>query len=143
MAKTEAKSHVDYQRIVELTAEGAVDPPLLGMPPGNNALSRMAQSFALARMLYNKAEKLYNVQRAAIIAKARVPGETGTHVLCDTPQVMLSAQVTEPVRRLNEQAVAELLAERLDIDMEDAMQLVDTCRVAGDPVVKLSVVLKK
>lgn len=143
MPRRDVKNHADYVRVVVEQVDCAVDPSLAAMPVGRNLLARMAQRFGLVKAVHNHAQKLYNDARAEIISHAHIPPEPGTHMVCDSPHVMLTAQVTAPVRRLDETLLVNMLMERLELDAPEADALLDTCRLAGDPVTKLQVVLKK
>lgn len=132
-----------YKDAVEDHIKRITEPDTLNMPVGKTALARMAQQFALTRYAFNIAKGLYEDSRLTLINKIKGPVTPGDYTLCDTPQVILVAQVTEAPRRLNEAALLDMLMERMDIEQDEAQALIDGCKIPGDPVIKLQVTPKR
>ncbi len=143
MAAKAAKTHNDYMREVEAQVDYATDPQSWAMPAGKGHMPYTLQRFALTRMAYNKAKKLYDDQRANILRLARHSGEAGKHIIADTPQVLCTLEVTAPQMRLSDALVVDMLMDRLDIDATEAEALLAKCKAPTDPVIKLHVTLKK
>lgn len=143
MAKKEAKSHADYQRIVENMVDNMLSPDVMQMPTGKTKVVTLLQAFSLARIATAVLEKRATALRANVLDKVQYAPVPGKYMGADTPQVQVTVTVTEAPRRLSEPALVEMLMLKFDMDEDSAKAYVASCKVPGEPVVKLDPLLKQ
>lgn len=140
---TKAKTHAHYERAVAEIINDLPSSANIALPRVNDKTTRAWQRYAVCRMAFSSAKQQHDIAREAVLAASHIPPEPGTHMLHDSPHVVVTAQVKAPAMRLDETKLLMMLGERCDVTIDEARAMLDKCRSPGEPAVQLSVTLKR
>ena len=113
------------------------------LPTPNHEEDAAVQEYYVAKEILKAAEGRAEAARKALVPMLKVPAAKGKHVVHDSAVGTVIADQRSAPRRLSEGAVTNMLAKRFGCTVEQAIALVDECKIGGDGLVThLSVALK-
>lgn len=113
------------------------------LPIPNDEVAAAAQEYYVANELVKAAEGRKDKAKSALVPLLNVPSAKGKHVVHDSRVAVVTADQRSAPRRLNEEAVINMICKRFKLGVDEAKTLVDECKLGGEGyVTHYSVVLK-